>query len=81
MARSAALRFSRFWCLIVVLTSIAVAAERKESGRNESAVVINIKGTGGQSQYIKEDDTVPKAVTVTIGQTVRWVNMSDALGG
>jgi peroxiredoxin len=58
---------------------MAIAAAGGKGGkRNASVEVINIKGTGGQSQYIKEGDTDQNPVSVTVGQTVRWVNKSDA---
>jgi FtsP/CotA-like multicopper oxidase with cupredoxin domain/peroxiredoxin/plastocyanin len=56
----------------------AASARRNDGRGNDKPIVINVSGTGGQSKYIKEGDSEQRPVTVTVGQTVRWVNKSDA---
>jgi len=65
--------------LIAVAVLVAVAAEDKDKKKDkDDVIVINIKGKGGKSKFIKEGDDDQKDVTVTVGQTVKWVNVSNA---
>src|SRR5438128_2469809 len=68
--------------LIAVAVLVAVAAEDKDDKDKkkdkDDPIVINIKDKGGKSKFIKEGDDDQKDVTVTVGQTVKWVNVSNA---
>ncbi len=72
------MRFLTCGAVLLSLTALIVVAAEDKKKDKDDVIVINIEGKGKNSKYIKEGDKEQKDVTVIVGQTVKWVNKSNA---